>query len=369
LAVFVGEPFARKPVLVYYGGPTKAPLSLRVLVSLTLGVESLNSSILVIGGAGYVGSHFTLHAAMAGFRITVMDNLSKGHASALKGAAFIEADLLDLEGFRDHLSRNRYDAIFHFAASCLVGESVSDPAQYYRNNVIAAHNMLEAMKATDHDRLIFSSSCAVYGMPQTLPLREDHPKDPISPYGRTKLAIEWMLEDYHNAYGLRSASLRYFNAAGCEPEEGLGEDHRPETHLIPNVVQCALKLQGDLVIFGNDYPTPYGTCIRDYIHVTDLAEAHLAALRKLDDIPLITLNLGTGAGYSNLQVVDAVRKAARAELVPRMGLRRPGDPPVLVADPSEAFRILSWRPSRSDLDSIVRQALQWNQLHPMGYPD
>lgn len=323
--------------------------------------------ILVIGGAGYVGSHFTLYAVKSGFEVTVMDNLSTGHRTAVRGTDFVKGDL-NVGGFlQEHLSRNSYVSIFHFAASCLVSESVSNPAQYYQNNVVAAFNMLEAMRSTGHDRLIFSSSCAVYGEPSELPLREDHPKNPISPYGRTKLAIEWMLEDYQRAYDIRFASLRYFNAAGCEPDEGLGEDHRPETHLIPNIVRYALKLNKELVIFGNDYPTSDGTCIRDYIHVTDLAEAHIKALEKLDHMPFLQLSLGTGAGFSNFELVDAVGRAASMKLTPAIGPRRPGDPPELVADPREALRLLDWRPSRSDINDIVTEVLQWVSVHPDGY--
>jgi UDP-glucose 4-epimerase len=332
-------------------------------------VSVKNGRILIIGGAGYVGSHFARHAANSGFRVTVMDNLFKGHLSAIGGHDFFHADLKNPAALKDHLAEKRYEAIFHFAASCLVGESVTDPAQYYQNNVLAAFNMLEAMRSTNHDRVVFSSSCAVYGIPQSLPLREDHPKDPVSPYGRTKLAIEWMLQDYHRAYGIRSASLRYFNAAGCEPNDGLGEDHRPETHLIPNVVRYALGLAHELVIFGDDYPTPDGSCIRDYVHVTDLAEAHLSALKTLDEIPLIKLNLGTGKGFSNLQVVDAVSRVSGVKLAPKIGPRRPGDPPDLVADSAEAFRLLHWQPSRSDLDAMVAEVLQWFSDHPQGYPD
>ena len=328
-----------------------------------------NGRILVIGGAGYVGSHFTRYAVDAGFSVTVMDNLAEGHLSALRGHDFFKADLNDYAAVAGHLAQNRYEAIFHFAASCLVGESVLNPSKYYRNNALAAFNMLEAMRFTGHDRVVFSSTCAVYGIPQRLPLREDHPKNPISPYGRTKLAIEWMLEDYHAAYGIRSARLRYFNAAGCEPQHALGEDHRPESHLIPNAARYALGLADELVIFGNDYPTQDGSCIRDYIHVTDLAEAHVAALDKLDDVPLISLNLGTGKGFSNLQVVDAVSKVSGVTLEPRIGPRRAGDPPELVADSSEAFRLLHWQPSRSDLDAIVPEVLRWFSNHPNGYPD
>jgi len=323
----------------------------------------------VIGGAGYVGSHFTRFAVKEGLHVSVVDNLSKGHTAALRGHDFFRADLNDPGWLDRHLSERRYDAIFHFAASCLVGESVSDPAQYYRNNVLAAFRMLEAMRLTGHDKLIFSSSCAVYGIPEALPLREDHPRNPISPYGRTKLVMEWMLEDYHRAYGIRSASLRYFNAAGCEPEDGLGEDHRPESHLIPNVVRRALDLSGELVIFGADYSTPDGTCVRDYIHVTDLAEAHLSVVEELDRIPLVRLNLGTGQGISNLEVVRAVERAVGVDLNPTLGLRRPGDPPELVADAQEAYRLLQWRPTRSDLDLMVRQVAQWMSEHPGGYED
>ncbi|MGC8657753.1 MAG: UDP-glucose 4-epimerase GalE [Desulfomonilaceae bacterium] len=327
------------------------------------------SRVLVIGGAGYVGSHFCLFASQNGLHVTVMDNLTKGHKSALRCSEFVEADLLEYDNLLGHLSEQKYDAIFHFAANSLVGESVLDPAAYYKNNVISAYNMLEAMKATGHDKVIFSSTCAVYGYPKKLPLSEDHPKEPISPYGRTKLAIEWMLEDYHTAYGIKSARLRYFNAAGCEPDFGLGEDHRPETHLIPNVVRFALNLSNNLTIFGKDYPTKDGTCIRDYIHVMDLADAHLKACAKLDEIPLIRLNLGTGSGFTNLEVVDSVKKISGLNIQPEFGPRRPGDPSELVADASAAQRDLNWKPTRSDLDSIVGEVVKWFSLNPQGYPN
>lgn len=325
--------------------------------------------ILVIGGAGYVGSHFSLYAMNAGYHVTIIDNLSKGHREALRCERFLQADLTDQDVLLNHLSANSYDAIFHFAASSLVGESVAHPSQYYFNNVFAGFRMLEAMRQSGHRTVVFSSTCAVYGMPERLPLTEDHPRNPISPYGRTKLAIEWMLEDYHTAYGIRSASLRYFNAAGCEPGEGLGEDHRPETHLIPNVVRHALGLQDELVLFGDDYPTRDGTCIRDYIHVTDLAEAHLTAMAQLDQMSVLRLNLGTGAGFSNSEVVGAVSRVSGVVLRPDIGPRRPGDPPELVADPSAAFEILGWRPTRSGIDEIVSEVLRWFGEHPQGYTD
>ncbi len=328
-----------------------------------------STNILVIGGAGYVGSHFVHYARKKGFHVTVMDNLFKGHRSALCADSFVELDLRDRRGILDFLTGNRFDAIFHFAASCLVGESVTDPAQYYENNTLSAFNMLEAMRATNHDRVVFSSTCAVYGHPERVPISEDHPKAPISPYGRTKLTIEWMLEDYHTAYGIRAACLRYFNAAGCEPSEGLGEDHRPETHLIPNIVRYAMGLHPELTIFGADYPTPDGTCIRDYIHVSDLADAHLRALAALDEVPHLKLNLGTGRGFSNKEVVEAVARAMGKDLVPTIGPRRAGDPPELVADASRAGDLLQWRPVRSELDVMVSEVIQWWTDHPGGYPD
>lgn len=325
--------------------------------------------ILVIGGIGYVGSHFALLASREGWNVTVLDNIATGHPAAARDLYFEYCNLLDFPACLEHLSRHTYYAIFHFAASCLVGESVAHPSRYYRNNVTSAFNLLEAMRHTGHDRIVFSSSCAVYGHPQSLPLKEDHPKAPVNPYGRTKLGIEWMLEDYGQAYGIRSACLRYFNAAGCEPGYGLGEDHRPETHLIPNVVRFALKLDPELVLFGDDYPTPDGTCIRDYVHVTDLAEAHLKAVKKLEEIPLLRLNLGTGIGFSNKQVVDAIQEVSGVKLDPRIGPRRPGDPAELVADPGEAKRLLGWNPTRSKLDSIAAEVLQWLSEHPNGYTD
>ncbi len=325
------------------------------------------AKILVIGGAGYVGSHFALFAYNQGYDVTVMDNLSKGHRAAIRAHRFFHLDLLDKRGFEAHLSEHRYAGIFHFAASCLVGESVKNPSLYYKNNVIAAYTMLEAMRATGHNRLVFSSTCAVYGIPERLPISEDHPKSPISPYGRSKLAIEWMLEDYHRAYGIRSAALRYFNAAGCEPAHDLGEDHAPETHLVPNVARYALGLQKELTIFGDDYPTHDGTCIRDYIHVTDLAQAHLKALQMLDNEPLIQVNLGTGTGLSNRQVVDAVARVSGRTLHPKIGPRRPGDPPELGADSRLAGDMLNWTPQRSDMEAIASEVLQWFATHPNGY--
>lgn len=323
--------------------------------------------ILVIGGAGYVGSHFCLHAQDQGIDVDILDNLSKGHRAALRCSNFHELDLGNFDNILEHFSTHSYDTVFHFAANALVGESVSNPSLYYGNNVVAAFNLLEAMRITMHHKIVFSSSCAVYGYPCTLPMNESHPRNPVSPYGRTKLAMEWMLEDYHNAYGLKSASLRYFNAAGCEHLRGLGEDHDPESHLIPNVVKAALKQAPELVIFGKDYPTPDGTCIRDYVHVTDLAQAHISAMFKLEEEEVVQLNLGTGVGLSNLQIVEAVSRACEVELNPRFAARRLGDPSELVADASKAQKMLNWKPSRSDINSIVNEVIEWFSRNPHGY--
>ncbi len=326
-----------------------------------------NTKLLVIGGAGYVGSHFICFAQDMGYDVTVLDNLSTGHLESMKESSFIKGDLTSFDCIYDVLSANQFGGIFHFAASCLVGESVSNPALYYRNNVMAGFNMLEAMRLTGHSKVVFSSTCAVYGTPVTLPLREEHPKNPISPYGRSKLAIEWMLEDYSTAYSISFAALRYFNAAGCEPQRGLGEDHEPETHLIPNVVRYALGLNPELVIFGNDYPTPDGTCIRDYIHVMDLADAHIKALNKLENESAIRLNLGTGKGISNLEIIQAVEERLNEKIKYKVGPRRPGDPPELVADASAAAKMLEWTPKRSGISSIVGEVLDWYNMCPNGY--
>lgn len=323
--------------------------------------------ILALGGAGYVGAHFARYASKAGAVVVIFDNLSQGRLDAIGPLELVRGDLREGDSLKRVLDERRFDGIFHFASSCLVGESVERPDLYYHNNVVAAFNLVEAMRATGHDRLVFSSSCAVYGRPSSVPITEAFPKAPISPYGRTKLAIEWMLEDYFHAFGIRSACLRYFNAAGCAPEENLGEDHRPETHLIPNVVRFALGLTESLTIFGDDYPTPDGTCVRDYVHVWDLADAHLAALDRLEVDPVLRLNLGVGRGYSNLEVISTVERTLGARMDVRFGARRPGDPPELVADPHRARAELGWEPKRSGMEEIVRDVVNWFQARPGGY--
>jgi UDP-glucose 4-epimerase len=366
LRAHVGPPLRRVELLTVLRRP---PICYINFVTRFLKEGQLLKKLLVIGGAGYIGSHFCLFANQAGFETTVMDNLCTGRRKAAANFPFVEMDLKDAAAVKAHLSANKYAAIFHFAANSLVGESMQKPALYYENNVTAALNMLEAMRHSGHDRVVFSSTCAIYGLPVEVPIAENHPKNPISPYGRSKLTIEWMLEDYNRAYGIKAACLRYFNAAGCESGAGLGEDHRPETHLIPNVVRAALGLDKQLTIFGNDYPTPDGACIRDYIHVTDLADAHLKALTKLEETSLIQLNLGTGQGFSNLEVINAVSKVAGRKIEAVFGPRRPGDPPELVADARAANRFLNWKPVRSDLESIAKEVLDWISKNPKGYAD
>ncbi|MBN2491615.1 MAG: UDP-glucose 4-epimerase GalE [Planctomycetes bacterium] len=327
------------------------------------------AAVLVVGGAGYVGSHTVKGLLAAGYRAVVFDNLSTGHRQAVpRGARFLKGDLLQPASLGRALAAHRFQAVFHFAARALVGESVADPALYYRQNLTGTQNLLDAMRAHGVGKIVFSSTAAVYGEVRTAPLREDHPKAPCNPYGRTKWTIECMLRDYGAAYGLRSVSLRYFNAAGCDPDGELGEDHDPETHLIPNVLRAARDRRRGVRIFGDDYETPDGTCVRDYVHVTDLAQAHVRALEKLDsEIQVDAFNLGNGSGYSVREVVDMAREVTgrpiRAELVGR----RPGDPPVLVASAERARAELGWQPVFGALGTILETAWGWHRTHPRGY--
>jgi UDP-glucose 4-epimerase len=259
------------------------------------------------------------------------------------------------------------DAVMHFAAFALVGESVSDPALYYRNNVLGSLSLLEAMRASGVRRIVFSSTTATYGEPEKMPIREDFPQKPINPYGFSKLAVEHALTDYAVAYGLGYAALRYFNAAGATPDGDIGEDHDPESHLIPIVLQVALGQRKSISIFGEDYPTPDGTCIRDYVHVDDLAAAHLAALDRLQDGVGLKLNLGTGRGTSVREVIDACRKVTGHAIPVEIGQRRPGDPPELVADSSLARETLGWTPKYMEIGPIVETAWRWHKSHPRGY--
>ena len=325
--------------------------------------------ILVTGGAGYVGSHASRMLAAAGHEVWVYDNLSLGHREAVAEGRLIEGDLHDGELIEQILGEKSIDAVMHFAALTQVGESVSDPASYYNNNVLGAFSLLEAMRRAGVKRFIFSSTTATYGEPETIPITEKEPQQPINPYGFTKLVIEKVLADYASAYGLAYAALRYFNAAGAHPDGDLGEDHDPETHLIPIVLQVALGQRDQITIFGSDYPTPDGTCVRDYVHVDDLAQAHLAALDRLQEGEGLRLNLGTGHGNSVREIVEASRRVTGCEIPVVEGERRPGDPPILVADASLARQVLDWEPRYTDIEQIIQTAWNWHRSHPHGYQD
>lgn len=324
--------------------------------------------ILVVGGAGYVGSHCVRRLVQGGHDVTVLDNLSAGHREAVnKAAEFIECDLTDIEKLRQLLTPGRYDAVMHFAAYLNVGESVQQPLMYYRNNVANTLNLLEAMKLANIKKLVFSSSCAVYGEPEDLPLHEDQPKNPINPYGATKLAMEWIMRDSAIGWGLGSVALRYFNAAGAAADGSLGEDHRPENHLIPLVLRVALGQSDSIQIFGADYPTPDGTCIRDYIHVEDLAEAHLLAVEGIKDGAAEAFNVGTGRGYSVLEVIAAARVVTNHAIPTVVCPRRPGDPPALFANSDKLRARFGWRPVYTEIEKIVDSAWRWHRSHPHGF--
>lgn len=323
--------------------------------------------LLVVGGAGYIGSHTVRRLNQQGHQVLVFDNLCTGHRQAVPPGQLIVGELSQV----DHLSRvlreNGIEAVLHFAAFALVGESVSDPASYYQNNVAGTLNLLAAMRSSGVSRIVFSSTTATYGTPQQLPITEQEPQNPINPYGFSKLVIERVLDDYASAYGLAYVALRYFNAAGASPVGDLGEDHTPESHLIPIILQVALGQRSNVTLFGDDYPTHDGTCIRDYIHVDDLADAHLLALNKLNPGKGLKLNLGSGAGYSVKEIVNMGRQITKHAIPTSIGPRRAGDPPELVADASRARELLDWSPRYSDLQTIVETAWRWHREHPQGY--
>jgi UDP-glucose-4-epimerase GalE len=328
----------------------------------------LAGPVLVVGGAGYIGSITVRALRAAGVATVVFDNLSTGHRRAAQGPLEL-GDLSDRTALTLVFARHRPTAVIHFAAKTYVGESVQDPAAYYFNNVACTWNLLEAMRAGGVRDIVFSSTCATYGVPTRIPITEEHPQAPISPYGRTKLHMEHMLEDYSRAYGLRFAALRYFNAAGATQDGELGEWHEPETHLIPLVLQAAAGLRQEIAVFGRDYDTPDGTCIRDYIHVEDLARAHLLALARLQaGAERLFLNLGTGSGYSVQQVIDVARAVTSRPIQVREAPRRAGDPPRLVGSGERAARELGWCAERPDLRDIVADAWQFLTRHPRGYP-
>jgi UDP-arabinose 4-epimerase len=324
----------------------------------------MRETVLVTGGAGYIGSHACKALARAGFAPVTLDNMVYGHDWAVQWGPLVRGDILDRAALDKVMATYEPAAVMHFAAFAYVGESVADPGKYYTNNVAGTLSLLEAMRAAGCRSIIFSSTCATYGVPQRLPLTEDHPQQPINPYGWSKLMIEQMLADYAAAYGFRHATLRYFNAAGADPDGQVGEDHAPETHLIPLVLDAAAGRRGHIEVFGTDYDSEDGTAVRDYIHVTDLADAHVLALEALlAENDSLTLNLGTGHGYTVRQVIQAVERVTGLEVPVREGPRRPGDPPVLVADPARAEEVLGWRCGLSALDEVVRTAWQWHRAH------
>lgn len=318
--------------------------------------------VLVCGGAGYIGSHMAKWLAAQGVEITVLDNLSTGHREAVRWGRLIEADLLRAETLEPVFTANRFDAVMHFSARSLIGESILRPYEYYANNVTGSLNLLEAMRRHGVDRLVFSSTAAIFGQPVNDRIDEDHPKAPINPYGASKLMVERILSDAAAAYGLRSVALRYFNAAGASPDGDIGESHQPETHLIPSMLRAVLETGPALKVFGEDYPTADGTCVRDYVHVDDLARAHDLALQYLQTHPgAHAFNIGNGQGFSVREVIAAGERvtgqAIHSEAVPR----RPGDPAVLVASSARAHRELGWTPAYTDLDPIVESAWRWHQ--------
>jgi len=328
--------------------------------------------VLVTGGAGYIGSHAVRELRDAGHDIAVLDDLSRGHRKSVPPELpLVRGDLGDAASLARALTGT--DAVIHFAGLLSVADSVADPASYYRTNVVKGLALLEAMQAAGVRDIVFSSTCAVYGIPVRVPIDEDHPKDPINPYGATKLAFERALDDLSRAGRLRAVALRYFNAAGCHPDGSLGEDHRPEEHLIPRAIDAALGRAEPLHIHGEDYDTPDGTCIRDYIHVQDLARAHVLALSLVSggqaaDRPAFqAFNLGTGVGRSVREVIQAVGRIVRKPVPARVGPRRPGDAPRLVAAPDRGRRILGFDAKHTALEGIVETAVRWRRDHPQGY--
>lgn len=326
-------------------------------------------AILVCGGAGYIGSNMTAMLLTCGLEPVVFDNFSKGHRSAVRRAQVVAGDLADYEGLVQVLRDRRIEAVMHFAAFIEVGESVRDPLNYYHNNVSNTRTLLAAMEAAGVEKFVFSSTAAVYGMPERVPITEDAPKQPINPYGETKLAVERMCRYQAQTGRLRFAALRYFNACGAGNDGQLGEDHRPESHLIPLTIQAAMGKRADIKIYGSDYPTPDGTCIRDYIHIDDLCRAHLLALNRLDEHPEQVYNLGNGQGYSVREVIDTVRQVSGRDFKVVEADRRPGDPPVLTSDATKAKVELGWQPRKPALEDMVATAWKWHSEHPTGYKD
>ena len=319
-------------------------------------------AILVCGGAGYIGSHINKQLHREGYETVVFDNLVYGHREAVKWGTFVQGDLSNVEDIEKVFSEYQIDAVFHFAAYAYVGESVEKPEKYYYNNVVNTLNLLKVMMKHDCKKIIFSSTCATYGEPEKLPITEDMPQRPINPYGATKLMVERIFRDYAEAYGLQFVVLRYFNAAGADPDGEIGESHNPETHIIPLVLDAASGKRANIKVFGTDYDTRDGSCIRDYIHVTDLAEAHLLSLHYLEQGKGCEFfNLGNASGTSVLEVINAVKLVTGKEFQVVYDERRPGDPATLVGSSEKARKILGWTPKYADIDTIVAHAWKWHE--------
>jgi len=324
------------------------------------------SNILVTGGAGYIGSVCSTKLIAQGHRVTVIDDLSTGHAAAVApGAALHECDIADRQSLRDLFASERFDAVFHFAAKALIPESISNPGVFFDSNVAGSIALLETIRTAGIRRFVFSSSAAVYGDPTAPSIDENHPKNPVNAYGETKLMLERVLQWYAAAYGWTVVAFRYFNA--CGGTDTVGEDHQPETHIIPLLLQTASGERDRFEIFGSDYPTPDGTCLRDYVHVEDIADAHLLALNVTEPSRMLAYNIGVGTSYSVLQICNAVEQELGRKLTFKYGPRRAGDPAILCANPQRLIKELGWKPRRSALRTIVRTAWEWKQQHPHGY--
>jgi UDP-glucose-4-epimerase GalE len=334
----------------------------------TYTINNTQPHILVVGGAGYIGSHMCKYLVNHGYTPVVLDSLVYGHVEAVRWGPFYKG-FMENKDLLDHIfTCHNFIAVMHFAAFCYVGESVIEPAKYYKNNVSNTAILLEKMVEHRIENFIFSSSCATYGEPIKIPITEDHPQKPVNPYGRTKLMVEQMLADFHQAYGIKHICLRYFNAAGADPECEIGEDHRPETHLIPLILQVALGKKEAVNIFGNTYPTPDGTCIRDYIHIFDLAQAHLLALEKLlNGFSMGHYNLGNGEGYSVKEVIDCATRITGQTIPMKIADKRQGDPAMLIGSSRKAIEALGWKPQFADLEAIIETAWKWHKTHPEGY--
>ena len=326
-------------------------------------------NVLLTGGAGYIGSHVTRALTAAGHTCVVYDNLSKGHAAAIAGTPLVVADVADGDTLRQVLTDNAIDTVIHLAAFIEAGESVGMPDKYFHNNTIIGLTLLDAMRDCGVRRMVFSSTAAVYGQPEAMPIEEEDRLEPINPYGSSKLCVEYMLRAYAQAYDMGFVSLRYFNVAGAHPEGGIGEAHQPETHLIPLVLQVPLGQRSSVMIFGDDYDTEDGTCIRDFIHVCDLADAHLLAAAKVEPGSAKAYNLGSGAGFSVKQVIETARKVTGHAIPSEVASRRPGDPPRLIASSRRAMVELGWEPKFADLQTIIQHAWAWHTIHPDGYGD